>query len=492
MLVWARGQLVEVGAALRALADALRGDPTLATEPMHSGRFRPVDLVIELARQLPMVLRQATVPEDSGGRDSRPGYLVERHAEADAVADRILELAAGAARLVPRLDSTTVAGAREISRRRLATHSTALQEAAELLRDAAEAALAVAHPDPVAVSLAAMAVQLRAHHTELEDWETRHPEPANQLLAPAAWPGTEHSAAQDRDEDPNVDEYAAAGTVLSGDVPDTTLATADEQPGGGEDAEPDWAREVIDTAARWLHTAYTSANTKKSDANALGIPRADQRLWRGEPTHRNGQALPEATAFFPWCAAAGLNPLTDMTRDALRTWLTVQDAAGVSANTGKARLGAVAAWYREMRVRGAAAFEVAAALPATERRNLGVLKPDSEHPTVPLTLGQALALRRRDLPIPGRAPALPGDRRDPHQAPRGRARRGQRRRPATSTAPSCGRARPGICSRSSTCHYRAPVASVQCGETPSVGRAAGDEFGGRVRGFIAAARRAAR
>ncbi|MEV8609596.1 hypothetical protein AB0383_16970 [Amycolatopsis sp. NPDC051373] len=150
---------------------------------------------------------------------------------------------------------------------------------------------------------------------------------------------------------------------------------------------------VIDTAAVWLHTSYTSANTKKANANALGIPRADQRLWRGEPTHRNVQALPEASAFFPWCAAAGLNPLADMTRDGLRTWLSVQDAAGVSPNTRKARLGAVAAWYREMRVRGATTFEVAAALPATERRNLGVLKPDSEHPAVPLTLGQARAPR---------------------------------------------------------------------------------------------------
>ncbi|MFI5614738.1 tyrosine-type recombinase/integrase [Amycolatopsis sp. NPDC051903] len=402
VLVWARDRLVEVSAVLRELAAALCGDPTLATEPVHSGRFRVVDLVIEMARQLPIFLRQASVPEDSGGRGSEAGFLAERRAEADAMADRLVELATGAARLVPRRDSTTVAGAREISRRRLTTHSPTLQEAAALLRDAAEAALAVEHPDPVAVSLAAMAVQLRAHHTELEDWATRYPEPANQLLTPPTAPGTEDATAPDRDDDDDVDCYATAGTVLSGATPGTALATTDEQPRGDEDAEPDWAREVIDTAARWLHTAYTSANTKKAHANALGIPRADQRLWRGEPTHRNVLALPEATAFFPWCAAAGLNPLTDMTRDALRTWLTVQDAAGVSANTRKARLGAVAAWYREMRARGATTFEVAAALPATERRNLGVLKPEPEHPTVPLTLGQARALRyaAETYPVP--------------------------------------------------------------------------------------------
>lgn len=45
---------------------------------------------------------------------------------------------------------------------------------------------------------------------------------------------------------------------------------------------------------------------KNTYANALGIPRADQRLWRGEPTHPNARKLPSPTAYFPWCAVAGL------------------------------------------------------------------------------------------------------------------------------------------------------------------------------------------
>ncbi|MFI6031643.1 tyrosine-type recombinase/integrase [Amycolatopsis magusensis] len=159
-------------------------------------------------------------------------------------------------------------------------------------------------------------------------------------------------------------------------------------------AGPEWARPVIDAAALWLHTAYTPANTKTTHANSLGIPRADQRLWRGEPTsHHNVRDLPSPTAFFPWCAAAGINPLTTMTRDGLRAWITTQTAAGVAKSTQKARLGAVSAWYREMRVRGLTDFEVPAALPQTERRNLGVLKPAPKNPTVPVTLAQVRALR---------------------------------------------------------------------------------------------------
>ncbi|UJW36921.1 tyrosine-type recombinase/integrase (plasmid) [Saccharothrix sp. AJ9571] len=159
-------------------------------------------------------------------------------------------------------------------------------------------------------------------------------------------------------------------------------------------AGPEWARPIIDAAALWLHTAYTPATTKTTHANSLGIPRADQRLWRGASTaHHNVRNLPSPTAFFPWCAAAGINPLTAMTRDGLRAWITTQTTAGVAKSTQKARLGAVSAWYREMRARRLTDFEVPAALPQTERRNLGVLKPAPKNPTVPLTLAQVRALR---------------------------------------------------------------------------------------------------
>jgi site-specific recombinase XerD len=172
----------------------------------------------------------------------------------------------------------------------------------------------------------------------------------------------------------------------------------------GEVAPP-WARETVVAAARWLHTAYTSDNTKTTYATALGIPRAEQALWRGAPTHRNVRELPEPTAFFPWCAQAGLNPFTDMDRERLRVWITVQQHAEVSKTTQKTRLGAVSAWYTEQRYHGRTTFEVRAALPQTERRRLGVSTPAPQTPTVPLTLPQVRALRVAAELYPG-APRL--------------------------------------------------------------------------------------
>lgn len=167
-------------------------------------------------------------------------------------------------------------------------------------------------------------------------------------------------------------------------------------------AAPVWARETVDAAARWLHSAYKSSNTKTTYANALGLPRADQVLWRGAATHRNARELPDPTAFFPWCARAGLNPYTGMTRDNLRVWITVQDEAGVSKSTQKTRLGAVSAWYREQRYHKRTGFEVPAALPKEERANLGVSTPEPDKPTVPLTLAQVRALRVAAELYPGK------------------------------------------------------------------------------------------
>ena len=68
----------------------------------------------EIARQLGWLLRSAVVPEGSGGRGSTPEYLAARRAEADALSTRLQQLAADAARLIPRADSGTETGGREI------------------------------------------------------------------------------------------------------------------------------------------------------------------------------------------------------------------------------------------------------------------------------------------------------------------------------------------------------------------------------------------
>ncbi|MGW5703877.1 tyrosine-type recombinase/integrase [Amycolatopsis japonica] len=339
----------------RDLAAALDTDPTLATEPSLTGRLRSVDLVVELTRQLRPLLVQAALDDSA----------LDRWGEAEALAARLHELVDEAIATVPLAEHATEAGSRQISRARLAAQDGLVRDAAAALRAAVDAALQVPYPDPLALSLDAIASQLERHHADLADG------------------GTEDGELLDPDRRA---ELAAAGELLI-----------------AEDAAPAWARPTIDAAALWLHTAYGSANTKKAHANALGIPRADQRLWRGEPTHRNVVEVPAATAFFPWCVAMGLDPHTDMTRERLRAWLTIQDEAKVAKTTQKARLGAVSAWYREMRYQGKTSFEVPAALPQEERRTLGVLKPAPATPTVPVTMGQVRALRISAERYPGPA-----------------------------------------------------------------------------------------
>lgn len=46
-------------------------------------------------------------------------------------------------------------------------------------------------------------------------------------------------------------------------------------------------------------------------------------------------ATPNPLTFFPWCQQAGINPLTEMSRDRLREWLRAKQAAGVPARIRK-------------------------------------------------------------------------------------------------------------------------------------------------------------
>jgi site-specific recombinase XerD len=362
---------------------AARGSPGPQRRPLRAANGR----------------RRRTAPRRRRGPDRRPavhgagpgGRDRDARRWAAALTVRLLELIAGAARLIPRADSVTEAGAREISRRRLATQSAALRDAAALLQAATADALALEHPDPVAVSLAAMAVQVRAHDTDLRDWSARHPDPADQLLAA-------HRPADGGE----VDGFAAAGTVLGAGTAGTGLA--EDAVRAEQDAAPAWARPLVDETATWLLTGYTREASRTTAANALGIPRAGQR-WRGAPT-RNAAAAPNPLTFLPWCQRAGINPLTGMTRhDRLREWLGAQQAAGVPAGTCKTRLGYVSAFYREMRLRGKTTFEVPAALPRTERGRLGVLRPPVNKPTVAFTLAQVRALRVAARTYRGRGPA---------------------------------------------------------------------------------------
>ncbi|CUU60775.1 hypothetical protein Ga0074812_14721 [Parafrankia irregularis] len=125
------------------MATAFDIDPTLADERRTStGRLRLVDLVAELSRQIPPLVRHAL---STRNLDRWP--TGDRWAELEILATRGAELAARAFAEVPRRDHATVTGSQAISLLRLAANRDRLQAAAAAIRDAvAPAVLRLPHP----------------------------------------------------------------------------------------------------------------------------------------------------------------------------------------------------------------------------------------------------------------------------------------------------------------------------------------------------------
>lgn len=166
--------LGDLAGRCRAAAAALMEDPTLASEPVCSARFRPVDLLAELARQLAPLLVNAEL--NHVGLDRWPRE--QRWAEAEALYRRACEFADLIPRTVVRPDHATVAGCQAISRARLAAHAGDVRVAADLLRGAlADAMRGLPHPDPQASELAELADILRQHAEQLAAVQAGLPDP---------------------------------------------------------------------------------------------------------------------------------------------------------------------------------------------------------------------------------------------------------------------------------------------------------------------------
>ncbi|MGN2642405.1 hypothetical protein ACTD5D_40785 [Nocardia takedensis] len=161
-----RELLTTLSDEMRAAAVVFVLDPTLAQEP-NSPRWRSLDLLIELSRQLPYLLQQASDTRYLTSGDVIP----QRWAEALALHERALEIARSIPELVPRPEPTTPHGQRAISTERLAPHRSAIAEAAALVRDAIELALATTHPDPTAVELDHIARRLERIAIEIDGHE---------------------------------------------------------------------------------------------------------------------------------------------------------------------------------------------------------------------------------------------------------------------------------------------------------------------------------
>jgi hypothetical protein len=160
----AREILAGLAEHCRVAAAALLTDPTLATEPFSTGRFRSVDLLTELSRQLTSLVRQAEL--DDCGRARWPRE--RRWEEAEALFVRFVELAKAVPTVVPRPDHATIAGSRAISTARLAARHSELTEAAMAIESAVAAALTLPHPDPRALELAELAARLHRTAVSLD------------------------------------------------------------------------------------------------------------------------------------------------------------------------------------------------------------------------------------------------------------------------------------------------------------------------------------
>lgn len=161
----ARAMLTTLAEEIYSAATVFESDPTLATEHDWSPRFRVIDLLIELGRQLPAELRYAC--------GDRPHFqhqpLADRWEQADTLYTRAVEVA-GAIRVeVPRPDHATPAGQQAISLERLTAHHSDITQAASLIHNAVGHALKLTHPDPHAVELAALADRVAQIASALSD-----------------------------------------------------------------------------------------------------------------------------------------------------------------------------------------------------------------------------------------------------------------------------------------------------------------------------------
>jgi hypothetical protein len=157
-----RRLLAETAAAARSAAEVFTVDPTLHDEPFGTGRLRAVDLLCELGRQVPNMVRWALSDRRLAHQPAE-----ERWAEAEALATRAGEIAQHVLATVPRTDHATVEGSQAISLERLATRHNDLAEAADTIRAALAPAARLPHPTGQVSKLEGLAGALDRFAAEL-------------------------------------------------------------------------------------------------------------------------------------------------------------------------------------------------------------------------------------------------------------------------------------------------------------------------------------
>ena len=156
-------RLLDVAAEhLRGGADIYEADPTLVNDPAF--RLRHLDLLAELGRQIPPLIRNAV-----DGRLPERWPIAQRWEEAEALISRmpvILEEARAAA-----ADVSVPADSERVSAIRLASRAGYIEEAAERIRQMLRPALDLPHAHPAAKELATLADQI-SNLVAAEPWES--------------------------------------------------------------------------------------------------------------------------------------------------------------------------------------------------------------------------------------------------------------------------------------------------------------------------------
>lgn len=157
----AAGMYATLGHHCRAIAAAIKSDPTLATEPSDTGWTRPLCLFEELLLQLEILIPRAV-------DKAAAGHSGTWWDDADAVYTRAIELGKQIPEIVPRAGHDSVHGVQAISENRIAARRDSIVRAAALVRLAVQSAAAVQHPCPRVDELLALAGELERHSIELE------------------------------------------------------------------------------------------------------------------------------------------------------------------------------------------------------------------------------------------------------------------------------------------------------------------------------------
>lgn len=163
--------LLRIATQLRSVVKMFDQDPSLRDEPDGTGLDRGLALLHDLAHTAMRKMRMA-----QSTRSHTASHSANQWAEAAAITDHLDDLAERVLDTLPRPDYDTDAGARRISRARLAAAHDNLTTAADLIDAAVAAALRVVHPHSDAVELAALADQLRVRATSLADHHSANQE----------------------------------------------------------------------------------------------------------------------------------------------------------------------------------------------------------------------------------------------------------------------------------------------------------------------------